>query len=214
MIDRIKVFKQNHIRIESGGKIIHIDPFMADETPHDADFILITHDHHDHFSPGDIEKAACGRTVLLVPEKMREKARAAEKFVGKIVTVKPVGTYSVDGLEFETVPAYNIAKPFHPKAAGWVGYILCLEGRRVYVAGDTDATDEARAVRCDIALLPAGGTYTMNAKQAAELANRIKPGIAVPVHYGGIVGSVRDGEKFASFVDKSIKVVLKIGCRA
>ena len=212
MIDRIKVFKQNHIRIESGGRIIHIDPFMADEAPHDADFILITHDHHDHFSPADIEKTACARTVLVLPEKMREKARGAEKLVGKIVTVKPAGSYSVDGLEFETVPAYNIAKPFHPKSAGWVGYILCLEGRRVYVAGDTDATVEARSVSCDIALLPAGGTYTMNAKQAAELANELKPEIAVPVHYGGIVGSVRDGEKFASFVDEGIKVVLKIGC--
>ncbi|MBO4421879.1 MAG: MBL fold metallo-hydrolase [Clostridia bacterium] len=210
MIDNIEVFKQNHIKIDCGGLCVHIDPFKADSAPKNADIILITHDHYDHFSPNDIERVAGRDAVLVVPEAMRAKASAAGKYVGRIGTVKPGCAYAIGGLEFETVPAYNIGKPFHPKSAGWVGYIIKAGGKRVYIAGDTDATDEAGRVICDIALVPVGGTYTMNAKQAAELVNAIKPEIAVPVHYGGIVGAEKDGADFQAAVDKSIKVVLKI----
>ena len=210
MTDNIQVFKQNHICIESGNRIIHIDPFMSDFSPKNADFILITHDHHDHFSLKDIEKTANKNTVLIFPEVMRKKAAEAEKYVGKMYSVKPCESYSIEGLEFETVPSYNTGKPFHPKSSHWVGYILKIEGKRIYVAGDTDATKEAEEVNCDIALVPVGGTYTMTALQAAELVNKIKPETAIPVHYGGIVGSVKDGETFAKAVDREIKVELKI----
>ncbi len=210
MIGNIEVFKQNHIMIKADGKIIHIDPFMAEQSPEDADIILITHDHHDHFSPADIAKTANKNTTLVVPENMREKAEAVKELVGGIVCVKPGESYDIHGLEFETVPAYNTIKPFHPKKAGWVGYILKTGGKRVYIAGDTDATEEAKAVKCDIALVPVGGTYTMNAKEAAELINEIKPEIAVPVHYGGIVGGKKDGEEFARAVGGGVKVVIKI----
>ena len=115
----------------------------------------------------------------------------------------------MNGIEFETVPAYNIGKPFHPKSAGWVGYIFKDGGTRIYVAGDTDATEEAANVKCDVALVPVGGTYTMNAKQAAELVNTIKPKVAIPVHYGGIVGSAKDGEKFASMLE-NVQCEIKI----
>ena len=210
MINRIRVYKQNHVRIISEGREIHIDPFQTDEATNSADFILITHDHHDHFSVRDIERTAGKNTVLIVPENMRGKAEAAEKYVKKIETVAPGGSYDIDGLEFETVPAYNIGKPFHPKSAGWVGYIIKTEGKRIYVAGDTDATEEAVSVKCDIALVPVGGTYTMDPGQAAKLINTIKPEIAVPVHYGGVVGKEKDGIDFQKSVDESIKVVLKI----
>ena len=206
MTDNITVFKQNHILITSGGKKIHIDPFQYEDAPHDADFILITHDHYDHFSVKDIERAASKDTLLIVPEPMRGKA---EK-IGRCAPVKPGKTYDIYGLQFETVPAYNIGKPFHPKSARWVGYILNLDGKRIYIAGDTDATEEAKAVKCDIALVPVGGTYTMNAKQAAELINTIKPQIAVPVHYGGIVGKKSDGLDFKKAVDADTEVVIKI----
>ncbi len=210
MTENIVVFKQNHVRIVFGGKTVHIDPFKTDSAPKDADFILITHDHFDHFSPEDIERTSSGSAVLIVPEKMIRKSKAAEKFVSKIVTVVPGKAYSVDGLEFETVPAYNVGKPFHPKSAGWVGYILNLGGKRVYIAGDTDATKEALAVRCDVALVPVGGTYTMNAREAAQLVNAIKPETAIPVHYGGVVGSKNDGAEFGKAVDPSVSVVLMI----
>ena len=189
---------------------MYVDPFQMSEAPQDADFIFITHDHFDHFSPEDIAKAGNENTVLIVPEKMREKAREADTLVGSIVTVKPGEKKETAGLVFETVPAYNTLKPFHPKRAGWVGYIVTLDGRRVYVAGDTDATKEAKAVVCDIAMVPVGGTYTMDAKKAAELVNTIRPQVAVPIHYGNIVGSKKDAEEFASLADPSIRVEIKM----
>ncbi len=116
----------------------------------------------------------------------------------------------LEGLFFETVAAYNILKPFHPKSAMWVGYIFLVEGRRIYVAGDTDATSEAKAVKCDIALVPVGGTYTMDAKKAAQLVNTIGPDVAIPVHYGTLVGSLKDGQEFAENVNDPVRVELKI----
>ena len=130
--------------------------------------------------------------------------------VGKVCLVRPGMNQEIDGLKFETVPAYNLLKPFHPKSAGWVGYVLHVGGKRIYIAGDTDATKEAKAVRCDIALIPIGGTFTMDAKKAAEFVNDLQPEIAIPVHYGNLVGSVEDGEVFAKNVKDSIKVEFKI----
>ncbi len=210
MTEGIEVFTQNSIRIKTDKGNLYIDPFEMKEEPHDAAFILITHDHYDHFSPESIEKVANGNTILVVPEKMEKKAREAAGLVGKVVTVKPGVYRELEGLEFETVPAYNLLKLFHPKNAEWVGYILRLDGKRIYVAGDTDATKEAKAVKCDIALVPVGGTYTMDAKKAADLINTIRPDVAIPVHYGSVVGSPKDGEVFAQHVNDMIKVELKI----
>lgn len=128
MIENIEVFTQNSIRIKKGNRTIYIDPFQMKEEPHDADYILITHDHYDHFSLEDIGKAANNETVLIVPEKMEGKAQEASGLVKCIVTVKPGVCQEVEELEFETVPAYNTLKPFHPKSAGWVGYILQIGG--------------------------------------------------------------------------------------
>lgn len=210
MTENIRVYKQNSIRIDAGDSVIYADPFQMEEAPHDATFILITHDHYDHFDPESVKKVSTGKTVLVVPEKMEKKAGEVASSVGRIVTVKPGASENVDGLELETVPAYNILKPFHPKGAGWVGYILNVCGKRIYIAGDTDATKEAKAVKCDIALVPVGGTYTMDAAKAAELVNTIKPEVAIPVHYGSVVGSVKDGETFAAAVEPGIRVELKL----
>jgi len=210
MTGNIEVFIQNSIRIRSRVGVIYIDPFRMKEEPKDADFVLITHDHYDHFSPEDIGKVSKADTILVVPEKMAAKAREVSGMVGKIETVKPGVCREMGGLEFETVPAYNALKPFHPKSAEWVGYILRIDGKRIYIAGDTDATKEAKAVKCDIALVPIGGTYTMDAKNAAELINTIRPDVAIPVHYGHIVGKPGDGEVFAENVMAPIKVEFKI----
>ena len=210
MTENITVFTQNSIRITDRDRQIYIDPFQMREEPHDAEYILITHDHYDHFSPEDINKVAGNNTILIVPEKVQGKANEAADFVSRIVTVKPGVHQEIDGLEIETVPAYNILKPFHPKNAEWVGYILRVDGKRIYIAGDTDATKEAKSVKCDIALIPIGGTYTMDAKKAAELVNTICPSVAIPVHYGSIVGKPGDGEVFADNVKDPIKVEFKI----
>ena len=196
------------------------------ESPNDADFILVTHDHFDHFNPEDIAKVADReKTVLVVPENMKEKAKDVESLVWGIYTVTPDSSYAISGadvyseiesdqalkaLVFETIPSYNIRKPFHPKKAGWVSYILDVDGERIYIAGDTDATNEAKAVSCDIALIPIGGTYTMDASDAAELINIIKPKVVIPTHYGSVVGGKKDGKKFASKVDEGIEVELKL----
>ena len=210
MTENIEIFTQNSIRIRAGIGNIYIDPFQMREAPKDADYILITHDHYDHFSPDDIRKVAGDRCVLVVPEKMQRKAREVEGTVRSICTVVPGASYEIAGLKMEAIPAYNNLKPFHPKTAGWVGYILDLDDRRIYIAGDTDATKEAQSVRCDIALVPIGGTYTMNAKKAADLINQIKPAIAIPTHYGGIVGKKEDAAAFAANVVPSTKVEIRM----
>ncbi|MBR5375932.1 MAG: MBL fold metallo-hydrolase [Lachnospiraceae bacterium] len=207
-ISNITVNAQNSIRIDMG-KIIYIDPFQIEGEPGDADYIFLTHDHYDHYSLDDINKVLQYETVFVVPEPMDIKLRK-NTYAGRNLPVKPDNKYETEDFSFETVPAYNLLKPFHPKKAGWVGYILDIDGTRIYIAGDTDATKEAKNVRCDIALIPIGGTYTMNFKEAAKLINEIRPEYAIPTHYGTLVGKQSDGEGFRNLVDDGIKVVLKL----
>ena len=192
MTDNIRVLTHSSIRItDERAGVIYIDPYEIEGNPGDASIILITHDHYDHFSPKDIVKIANEDTILVVPEKMENKAQEAAGSVGKIETVIPGGFREAGGLEFETVPAYNTLKPFHTKSAGWVGYILRVNGKRIYIAGDTDLTKEARGVKCDIALVPVGGTYTMDAKKAAELVNELRPEIAIPKRLTYLLKQIR-----------------------
>ena len=210
MTENITVFKHNSIKISTEFGAVYIDPFQIDEESHDAAFILITHDHYDHFSSKDIQKVAGKETVLVVPDAMEEKTGEVADLVSRIETVTPGATFNICGLELETVPMYNILKPFHPRKAGWVGYILTANGQRIYIAGDIDLIKEARTVKCDVALVPVGGFYTMDATKAAKLVNEIKPSVAIPVHYGNLVGTARDAEKFAELVKEPVKVEIKI----
>lgn len=214
MTENITVFTQNSIRITKAGRernrVIYIDPYKMNEEPHDADFIFVTHDHYDHFSVEDMEKVAGDHTVLVIPEKMEAKAGEVSRIASRVITVKPGVFREEDGLEIETVPAYNIIRHFHPKNAEWVGYIIRVGDKRIYIAGDTDATREAKDVKCDIALVPIGGKYTMDAKKAAELVNTIRPYVAIPTHYGSIVGKQGDAEVFAQNVKEPTKVEIKI----
>ncbi len=210
MTENIRVLTHSSIRIQSGDTVLYVDPYKVSGRPQDADYVFITHDHFDHFSPEDIEKVSCDKTVLVVPEKMRDKVLQEADETRGIIPVKPDAPYDINGFSFETVPAYNRLKPFHPKTAGWVGYIFCLDGKRIYVAGDTDATPDAKKVRCDVALVPVGGTYTMNASQAAELVNTIRPAAAIPTHYGSVAGSAADAESFRDKVDPAVHVEIKM----
>lgn len=211
MTDQIRVFTQSSIQIKSSAGIIYLDPLEIPGEPHDADFILVTHNHGDHFSPKDIEKIAKKESILIVPEKMAAQAGELLSLVAGIETVEPGKQYKLGELEFETVAAYNNLKPFHPKRSGWVGYLLSVDGTRIYVAGDTDMTKENKAVKCDIAMVPIGGTYTMDAEKAAELVNCIAPEIAIPTHYGTIVGKYSDAETFTARVKPPVRVELKLG---
>ena len=204
MLENIEVLCHSCIRINKE-KVIYFDPFKIEKNYNDADVIFITHDHYDHYSEEDIEKVEKNNTVIVAPEELLTKLLRRGFDRENIVLVESNESYTVEGIKFETVPAYNIDKQFHPRANDWVGYIIELGGVRYYIAGDTDITVEAKQVKCDVAFVPVGGTYTMDYKEEAELVNTIKPEIAVPIHYGSIVGEKQDAEEFGKMLEKNIR---------
>ena len=206
MKPEITVNTQSSIRVQCADTVIRFDPFKISGQPHDADIIFITHDHYDHFSPEDIRKVSKPGTVIAAPACMADQL-AANGFAHTVL-FSPGEKTEILHISAEAVAAYNRLKPFHPKSAGYLGYVITADGVRIYAAGDTDAVSEAAAVRCDIALVPIGGTYTMNAKDAADLINTIRPQTAIPVHYGSIVGKPADGEAFRKLVDADIETIL------
>lgn len=210
MLENIKVLCHSSIKI-SKEKVIYIDPFKIDKDYNDADIIFITHDHYDHYSEEDIDKVKKGDTVIVAPEELLTKLLKKGFNQNHIITVDSEENNMVEGIKFETVPAYNTNKQFHPKANGWVGYIIEIKGVRYYIAGDTDITEENKKVKCDVAFVPVGGTYTMDFKEAAYFINVIKPKIAIPVHYGSIVGTNQDATDFVKLVHKDIecKILMK-----
>ena len=203
MYENISVFHSS-IRIEDS-KIIYFDPYKIDDECHDADIVFITHEHFDHYSREDIEKVKNETTVFVFQEKIKNKIDYKNS-----VFVLPNENYEVQGISFMTIPAYNINKKFHPLNNNWLGYLVNLNNTKYYIAGDTDITEENKAVKCDIAFLPCGGTYTMDYKESAELANIIKPNVVIPTHYGSVVGSKDDGKKMIALLEDGISGVLLI----
>jgi L-ascorbate metabolism protein UlaG (beta-lactamase superfamily) len=184
-----------------GEKVIVTDPYEIKKTDK-ADIILITHSHQDHCSPADVKKLQTATTTIVAT------ADCAVKLQGTIKTMKPGDTINVGGIEIEAVPAYNTNKKFHPRENNWVGYIITVSGQRIYLAGDTDYIPEMKTFKVDIALLPVSGTYVMTADEAVKAALDIKPKIAIPMHYGSIVGSIKDAESFANALKGKIEVVI------
>ena len=210
MLENIKVLYHSSIRID-GKKIIYIDPFKIEQNYKDADIIFITHSHYDHYSEEDIDKIKKEETVIVVPEELLERLLQIGFKRNNIITVRPNEKNKVQEISFETIPAYNINKQFHPKEKGWVGYIIEIQGIKYFIAGDTDITLENRKIICDVAFVPVGGTYTMDFKEAAQLVNEIKPKITIPIHYGSIVGTKQDAIDFSNLINKNIdcKILLK-----
>lgn len=206
--DQIQVNTQSSIRIE-GANIIYFDPFQIHAASHDADVIFITHVHQDHFDPISIEQIQKHGTVFVAPASMEKKM---ERIVQKerLHLLKPGESLAVKELNIISLPAYNKRKPFHPKRNAWLGYLVAMDGIRYYVSGDTDAVKEIQTVNCDVALVPIGGTFTMTAKEAAELINQIKPSVTIPTHYGSIVGKAEDAEEFRKLIDPSILVEMRL----
>ena len=202
----IDVLCHSSIRIEED-KIIYVDPFKIEQKYNDADYIFCTHSHYDHFSPEDIEKVKKEDTTIIVPRDIEEQARNI--FNNNVVIVEPAKEYQIKYLKFKTTYAYNINKKFHPKENKWVGYIIELNNKKYYIAGDTDNIEEIQNIECDIALIPIGGTFTMDYKESAELANTIKTDIVIPTHYGSIVGEKEDAIKFKELVkDKKVEILI------
>ena len=206
--EQITLNTHSSIRI-GGSRVIYFDPFQITAVSEDADLIFITHSHFDHFDRDSIGKILKAGTVLAAPADM--EAELLETAPGhRIVPVKPGDSLTAEGVAFCAVPAYNLNKKFHPKANGWTGYLVTLDEVCYYIAGDTDALDELREISCDIALVPIGGTYTMTAEEAAGLVNSIRPKTAIPTHYGSVVGSRKDADRFRKLVGPGIEVITKL----
>ena len=202
----ISVNVQSSILI-SGNIKIYFDPIKMDRK-HDADYIFITHSHYDHFSKEDILNIKNDNTVIIGPYDIYDKCLEMGFSKDKVIKVKPCEEYDYGVIKFKTVPAYNVSKPFHPKENNWVGYVLEFEGKKYYIAGDTDVIMDNLSVlkNIDVAFIPIGGVYTMDALEAAGYVNNIKPKEVVPIHYGMVVGDEKDLKQFILNVSSDIKV--------
>lgn len=213
VLDRIEVLTHSSIRIagtrpdadESGEPALYFDPYEVTDETHDADVIFFTHSHYDHFSPDDYEKVRKDLTIFVMPQSMAKDAEKAGIAKDQIVTVTPGQSLRVLDVPVEAVAAYNTDKDYHPRENGWVGYVVTLDGVRVYVSGDTDQNEENSQVRCDIALVPVGGTFTFTAEEAADFINDIRPAVAIPTHYGTVVGTKDDAARFAARLNEGIR---------
>jgi L-ascorbate metabolism protein UlaG (beta-lactamase superfamily) len=206
LVSNIHWLGHDSFRIEGDGLVIYIDPWQLEGGPK-ADVILITHDHGDHCSPADVDKLKKQDTVIVTI------AAAAAKLSGSIKVVKPGDKLTVRGIPISTVPAYNLNKfrspgvPFHPREANHVGFVITVEGRRIYHAGDTDNIPEMAGIDVDVALLPVSGIYVMTADEAIEAAARIKPEIAIPMHVGRGIGSLSDAESFKEKASVPVEIL-------
>jgi L-ascorbate metabolism protein UlaG (beta-lactamase superfamily) len=191
------------------GKTIYIDPFNIKEGEK-ANIIFVTHEHYDHCSLKDIKKISTSETIVVAPESCKTQLSGM-----KTKFVKPGDKIVVDGIEVKAVPAYNVNKfrapgeVFHPKEEEKVGYIITFGGVKIYHAGDTDLIQEMKNIQVDIALLPVSGTYVMTAEEAAEATKMIKTEIAIPMHYGAIVGTEKDAEKFKKLASCKVEILKK-----
>ena len=215
-LENVRVYTQSAIRIEGAhGTVAYLDPFsLTDaEAAHDADYVLLTHAHYDHLSSEDYARVAGEKTAVVAPASMAGDVAGLGAAEVKLMTAGE--KLELPGLTVEAVPAYNVEPErlaMHPQANGWLGYVVTLDGEptRYYVSGDTDQNADNEAVSCDVALVPIGGTYTCDPRQAAAFVNALRPHAVVPTHYGSIVGTYADFDAFAAAVDPAIEVVRKL----
>ena len=193
------------------GKTIIIDPFKIRPTSDKADILLISHEHFDHFSLDDIKKIVDqNTTIVTIPSVKKDLSSVPVK---EVKTVKPGDKLRIGDVSIEVVPAYNLnkfreaGKVFHPKEDGKVGFIIGIKGVRVYHAGDTDAIPEMKGLKPDLALLPVSGTYVMTPEEAAQAVKMVEPKLAIPMHYGVIVGTERDAQKFKQLATIEVQIL-------
>ena len=187
---------------------IYVDPFKINTKLNNAKIVFITHSHYDHLDMGSIKNVINNQTIIVCTAdsaKMLEE----ENINNQIDVVEPNKSYEVQNIKFSTFPAYNVGH-HHFLSLGFVGYTIVLNGVSYTICGDTDATEELKKIKTDVLFVPIGGTYTMNALEAANLTNIIKPKMVVPVHYNCIVGSKEDEKVFVQNVDKQIKVKILV----
>ncbi len=194
-----------------GEKIIYFDPWKLAKNSKKADIIFISHEHYDHFSKEDLTLIGTSDTVIITDRSVAGQLADRDIIFKEVKRMSPGENYEVSGIKIKAVPAYNINKEFHTKKSQKTGFVVDIGNLIIYQAGDTDKIPEMADVRCDIALLPVGGIYTMNAQEAAQATLIIKPKIAIPIHYGDIVGFSADGLKFAELLKGKVEVkILKL----
>ena len=196
--DKITWLGHDGFRIDAG-KTIYFDPYQIAGGPV-ADLILVSHDHFDHCSPEDIQKIQGSKTIIVTEKD------CAKKLAGDIRVMKAGDILDLEEIKVEAIPSYNVDKDFHPKKKGWLGFVVETEGVRVYHAGDTDFIPEMKELKVDIAFLPVSGTYVMTAEQAVKAALAIRPKLAIPMHYGSIVGDAQDAVRFKAALDGKVDV--------
>ena len=210
LLDSMEWLGHSGFRVRTPGGVIYIDPYRVADGP-EADLILITHGHYDHFSPQDVERLSASRTWLVGP------AAVAERVSGQVLSIAPgeeLERELLPGVQVSAVAAYNTSKRdpqgklFHPREAGWVGYEIDVVGERLYHSGDTDVIPEMDTVTgVDVALLPVSGVYVMTSGEAAEAARRIQPRVAVPMHWGEHIGSLDDARDFADKAPVEVEIL-------
>ena len=205
--DNIIVNTQSSIKIILD-KILYFDPFQIEDSLHDADIIFLTHNHYDHFDVKSIVNIKKANTLIIAPKSMETDIK---NMFEHYLLLNPNEEISIDNINIKTIPAYNNFKNFHPKDNNWLGYLINYNNITYYIAGDTDKTEDNEKVNCDIAIIPIGGYYTMDYKEASELLKIIKPQIVIPTHYGSIIGDIKDGKRLEnSLMNTNIEVIEKI----
>ena len=202
---QIKWLGHDSFRIEKENKIIYFDPFEIKKYYNDADLVLITHNHYDHYSIKDIEKVANENTTVILPKSIEEETK---KLKFNKVFLYPNSEITIKDIKIKSVPAYNVDKNYHKKEEGWLGYIVEINNIKIYHAGDTDLIPEMNVIHTDIALLPVSGVYVMDPYEAANAVNVIMPEYAIPMHYGSIVGSKQEAEIFKKEASAFTKVII------
>ena len=200
MAKKIVWLGHDSFRIDAA-KTIYFDPYQISDGPK-ADLILISHDHFDHCSPEDVAKIQHSETVIVTEKD------SANKLTGDVRVVKPGESITVDDVKIEAVPSYNTDKDFHPQKNAWLGFIVSIEGVKIYHAGDSDFIPEMNEFEVDIALIPVSGTYVMTSDQAVKAALAIHPKLAIPMHYGAIVGDERDALNFKKALEGKVDVLI------
>ncbi len=185
------------VMIRAEETVLYIDPWKIGASSPQADIILLTHDHYDHYSEDDIAVLATDTTRIVAPmttEVVTDTINAGDRL-------------GIEDVLIEALPAYNIDKDFHPRAKGWVGYVVQIFGRRIYHAGDTDHIPEMKGLKVDVALMPVGGTYTMTADDAADALGDMQADHVIPIHYGDIVGSQTDARRLSDIVTNTVHIL-------
>ena len=198
--ERITWLGHASFRIDGNKSTVYIDPWKLTEAK-PADLVCITHSHFDHLSVEDVEKIRQQSTVIMGP------ADCQATFGPAFKEISPGASHTVGDVTVEAVPAYNTDKDFHPRASNWLGYIVTVDGVRVYHTGDTDVIPEMKDVQTDVVLIPVGGTYTMTVRQAVDALKSINPKVAVPMHCGDIVGTLNDRDALKAESDYSVVIL-------